>query len=167
MGLEQKLAGSSCLVSPQARSLGQVGAVVCSRVALSPCTSALCWGFPSSPCSTQPGLTTPRDLELHLEVLQTLLMTLHPTLSHILQHSTPAPPCSGTFLPNVPSLSTPWETEGWGHEAGSPGYHLRERRWPPRRTICSATFGDSAGAAVFLGHVSSLPPAARSCLSVF
>lgn len=109
------------------------------------------------------------------EMLQILPVTPHFTLLCLQpvspQHSTSHLHTLGPSFPLilhclfaiVPLPGAP----GHGHEAGSPGYHLREPRWPPRHAICSATFRDRAGAAVFLGHVSSLPPAAWSCLSVF
>lgn len=128
------------------------------------------WGFPLSPCSTQTALAIPWGPGLHPEMLQTLPVTARFTLLCSTAHHPGAPTLC--HLPphlhlTVPSPFLPPGAPGWGHKAGSPGYHLRERRWPPRHAICSATFGDRAGAAVFLGHVSSLPPAAQSRLSVF
>ena len=121
--------------------------------------AARCSALPAPPAEMLQSLAG--DTPLHPALSRTLCPSAqHPRNPHALGPSSP-------LAPHHPFAIHPPGAPGWGHGAGSPGYHLREPRWPPRHAICSATFGDRAGAAVFLGHVSSLPPAAWSRLSVF
>lgn len=104
-------AGGSYSIPPPACSPVWVGAAARGHVVLSPGALAPCWGFPSSPCSTQTVVTIPWGHGLHPEDRDAANPAsdtpLHPALPAACvpaaQHL--SPPHSGTLLPTYPPLS--------------------------------------------------------------